>query len=123
MESGWTFDTLYAHFAERMQAQKEMVALALAAAKEAVTKAEAASERRFAAVNEFRETLADQQRTLMPRLEAQFQIDALRKEVEALKEANMRQTSRGIGQGQVVAWVVAAVSFAGAVTALILKFT
>jgi phosphopantetheinyl transferase (holo-ACP synthase) len=50
-------------------AQKEMTYAAMTAAKEAVLKAEIASDKRFDGVNEFRETLADQQRNLMPRAE------------------------------------------------------
>jgi hypothetical protein len=45
---------------ERFDAIKESVAFALAAADKALTKAEAANEKRFDSVNEFRETLADQ---------------------------------------------------------------
>jgi hypothetical protein len=57
--------------------QKEAVNAALAAADRAVLKAELASEKRFESVNEFRGTLADQQRTLMPRAEAEAVIKAL----------------------------------------------
>jgi len=49
---------------------------ALAAQKEAVNKAEASSEKRFEGVNEFRSTLSDQQRTLMPRAEAEVKFEA-----------------------------------------------
>ena len=42
------------------------------AAEQAVFKAETASEKRFEGVNEFRATLGDQQRTLMPRAESEF---------------------------------------------------
>ena len=52
-----------------LSAARTAVDAALSAAKEAVAKAEAASEKRFEGVNEFRGTLADQQRTLMPRSE------------------------------------------------------
>lgn len=50
-------------------AQKEAINAALAAADRAVTKAELATEKRFESVNEFRGTLDNQQRTLIPRSE------------------------------------------------------
>jgi hypothetical protein len=53
------------------QAQKEAVASAMAAADRAIQKAETAAEKRFESVNEFRSTLGDQQRMLMPRSESE----------------------------------------------------
>ena len=47
------------------------------AAEKAVLKAEAASERRFESVNEFRATLADQAARLMPRAEVEISIKSL----------------------------------------------
>ena len=52
-----------------LAAQRLSVDAALTAQKEAVRKAETSSEKRFESVNEFRLTLSDQQRTLMPRTE------------------------------------------------------
>lgn len=46
---GWTFSTFYAHFNERF-----------VAAKDAISKVETATEKRFESVNEFRNTLRDQ---------------------------------------------------------------
>jgi hypothetical protein len=68
---------------QRFEAQEKAVAAALAAAKEAVTKAEVAAEKRFDAVNEFRSTLKDQQATLMPRQEAVALLKALEEKVLA----------------------------------------
>jgi len=56
---------------------KESIALALSSAKEAVNKAEIANEKRFDGVNEFRATLADQQRLLIPRQEVDVIIKGL----------------------------------------------
>jgi len=60
-----------------LSAAEKAVTAALSAAKEAVVKAEVASEKRFEGVNEFRSTLADQQRTLIPRVEAELRLNAL----------------------------------------------
>lgn len=57
-------------YGQRFDAQEKAVAAALAAAKEAVVKAEAASEKRFDSVNEFRNTLKDQTATFITRGEA-----------------------------------------------------
>lgn len=65
-------------------AQKLSVDAALAAADRAVNKAETASEKRFEGVNEFRGTLQDQQRTLMPRAEAEFADKVLAEKMEAM---------------------------------------
>jgi len=48
-------------YSQRFGAQQEATSAALAAAKEAVIKAEEAANKRFDSVNEFRQTLADQQ--------------------------------------------------------------
>lgn len=57
---------------------KSEISVALAASKEAVLKAENATEKRFESVNEFRGTLDNQQRTLIPRSE----VDALMRGVD-----------------------------------------
>jgi predicted transcriptional regulator len=53
------------------------VQAALQAVKEASDKADAASEKRFDSVNEFRNTLSDQASRLMPRIEAEARIQAM----------------------------------------------
>jgi hypothetical protein len=93
-KSQWTLKTLHDHlvatingnderYEQRFQSTQVAMDAALAAAKEAVTKAEIASEKRFDNVNEFRGTLADQQRTLMPRSEADLLIKTLSDRIEA----------------------------------------
>lgn len=69
-------------YSERFDAQEKAVAAALAAAKEAVLKAEQASEKRFDGVNEFRATLSDQAATFMPRKEAQAESAMLREKID-----------------------------------------
>ena len=62
------------------------VQAALMAAEKAVTKAETASEKRFEGVNEFRNTLADQQRTLMPRPEAELRMGSIETSLVAIQK-------------------------------------
>lgn len=94
-------------------AQKEAVNAALASADRAVSKAELASEKRFESVNEFRATLADQQRTLMPRSESEANNRALSEKldtnVQVLTDkiaANTRAltTSHDVKTGEKFGW-------------------
>jgi hypothetical protein len=85
-ESGWTVDTLKEFMTQRFADQDKAVQAALLAAKEAVLKAEVASEKRFESVNEFRGQLADQTATLMPRQEYTVQHAALMEKVNDLTD-------------------------------------
>lgn len=80
------------------------------ATEKAILKAEGASERRFEGVNEFRNTLSDQQRTLMPRSEVEVMRDSMAERVNALKEQMDRLLAER--QGIKGGWALAA----GAVT-------
>jgi len=97
----WTLETLKAYIEsmfeaqerlnqQRFEALRDTSAAAMLAATTAVTKAEAATEKRLENVNEFRNTLSDQQRNLMPRSEFEalekaltFRLDALDRQLEA----------------------------------------
>lgn len=83
-----------------LAAAKEAVQAALIAAKEAVQKAEVASEKRFDSVNEFRNTLKDQQTTFMVRGEAEARfkdMDRRISEITAVLSARASET-RGAGE-------------------------
>ena len=67
-----------------LSSQKAEIGLALTSSDRAVLKAETAAEKRFESVNEFRNTLADQQRNLMPRAEVNVMMGALESKVDAL---------------------------------------
>lgn len=95
--SGWTVDTLHVFLVTMIQAndkryeqrfaeQKAAVDAALAAADRAVVKAEAAAEKRFEGVNEFRGTLADQQTLLIRRSEVDVMVSGLHEKVATIKE-------------------------------------
>jgi|ERR1043166_1354888 cytochrome c biogenesis protein ResB len=68
-------------YAQRFEAQEKAVAAAWDAAREARNKAEASAEKRFDSVNEFRNTLKDQQLTLMTRTEAEIRFKSLEDKV------------------------------------------
>lgn len=69
-----------------INAQKEMVALALAASDKAVTKAEIATEKRFESVNEFRAQLQDQTRTFMSRDEAHALLKSMQDKMDLVQD-------------------------------------
>src|SRR5678810_673441 len=78
--------------------QKSEISAALAAADRAVMKAEVATEKRFESVNEFRGTLDQQQRTLIPRSEVEVLMrgveEKIRTNAKALDE--MKATINGL---------------------------
>lgn len=75
-----------------LAAAKEAVNAALAAANAAVNKAEIAAGKQFESVNEFRNTLSDQQLKLLPRAEADIKFNSLDKAIDNLVKmlADMR---------------------------------
>jgi hypothetical protein len=82
-------------------AQQNAVNAALTAADRAVLKAESASEKRFDAVNEFRASLADQSRLLMPRAESEQASKTLKEQMDKL-EKDFRERSNitaGVKEG------------------------
>lgn len=63
MTTGWTTETLKEHVDARFEAMER-----------AVTTADTANEKRLDSVNEFRATLADQQKTFITRAEAAWLV-------------------------------------------------
>jgi hypothetical protein len=70
----------------RFDAQQEAVHAALTSAKEAVVKAEMATERRFENSNEWRNTVETLQRTYMPRTEALQQNTSMTEKIESVQK-------------------------------------
>ncbi len=101
----------------------------LLATKEAVLKAELANERRFESVNEFRGTLSDQQRLLIPRQEVTVEFSNLREKIdgvstrlEALAIQVGNQRSEGIGMTRFLGYIVTAVVLLGGILAIVFRF-
>jgi hypothetical protein len=99
-----------------LDSQAEKVALALAAAKEAINKAEAATEKRFQSVNEFRETLSDQAATFVNR----DQFEALRDVVATLSARLDRIEGRTTGLSAGWGYLLGAVGLAGGVIGIVI---
>jgi len=125
--SDWTVGTLKkyvealfaerdARYSQRFTDSETATRAALAAAEKAVAKAETASERRFEAVNEFRQTLSDQAATFITRTEAVAIMDRNTERIQELADrinkgeghtaGNVETRSeRRLDAGQVVAYV------------------
>lgn len=84
-----------------VKAFKEQITTQFQSIKEAVSKAEVASEKRFEGVNEFRATLADQQRTLIPRMEAEALMRALAEKIGKIEQemTEHRSSKTGVKEG------------------------
>ncbi len=103
-------------YEDRFKATDEKTSLALAGSEKAVTKAEAATEKRFDAVNEFRGTLSDQAASLLPRAEANAnfraydeKIEEMKKQISALRETqtkSMGEKDAQVGSRQQTNWGV-----------------
>ena len=107
-------------------AQKEAINAALAAADRAVSKAELATEKRFESVNEFRGTLDNQQRTLIPRSEVDVLVKGLDEKINNLtKQMDQLQAERqGIkgGYGYAVGVIGVVLSLLAIVSFLVTLF-
>lgn len=79
------FAALHALMEHRFSATEAASAAALSSAKEAVTVANTANEKRFESINEFRGQLADQAGTFLPRSEAQVVADGFNEKVQSLE--------------------------------------
>lgn len=113
--SGWTVDTLKEYFEQRFTDQDKAVQAALLAAKEAVLKAEVASEKRFESVNEFRQQLSDQTNTFIPRPEYTAQHKALEDKVALLTDIMNQNKGGDISMNK----IYAAIGAVGAILGII----
>lgn len=96
------FESMERAFNVQFVSAEKAVQSALIAAKEAVQKAEVASEKRFDSVNEFRNTLRDQQTTFMTRSEAEARFkDFDRRIVETSEQVSSRASE---ARGAAVLW-------------------
>jgi hypothetical protein len=104
---------------QAMASAEKAVAAALAAADRAVTKSEDAANARFASINEFRGTLSDQQRTLMPRAEAELLFKTLSDKIELLTVEQKRMEGSKNGVILTISIIVALIS---SIVAIMLAF-
>jgi len=110
--SQWTVDTLKEYltvliadhdkrYEQRHQANKEAIAIAIANAQVANSKAELSIEKRLEGTNEWRNALNEHQRTYMPRSEAQVLFEAMTKRMDKQdQDENRRMNSQGREEGR-----------------------
>ena len=131
---GWTFKTLLAHiralmseadrrYEQRFEAQEKAVGAALAAADRAVVKAELAADKRFDGVNEFRQTLSDQNATFITRTEAEAAINRNTTDIAKLTARMDVSSGRGVGAQVVWGYVSGAVGLLLTVVSVIYAIT
>lgn len=129
-DGGWTVDTLKEFIEQRfvdqerfnsaaVAALEKSIQVALTAAQQAVNKAEAATEKRFDSVNEFRATLADQTGTLMPRAEAEIRLKTLTDRLDAISGIVTSTAGRSVGLNTGWGYLVAAVLMVSAIVGVI----
>ena len=106
-----------------LDSQAEKVALALSASDKAGDKADAATEKRFESVNEFRAQLDDQAKTFISRVEFTGLRDSMSDKVDELRRHAAE--AAGKGQGLQAGWgfLIGGVGLIGAVVSLGLAFT
>lgn len=104
-----------------LNAAQTAVTAALSAAEKAVAKAEVASEKRFDAVNEFRATLADQQRTLMPRTEVELLVKAMQVQIQTNSKILSEMSGTRLGSHDTWAYIVGAIGILIALATWIMR--
>lgn len=102
-------------YEQRFVSQQREVGLALAAVKEASSKEETATEKRFEGVNEFRAALSDQQRTLMPRAESELLIKSLDERITRMAFTLSEKKGEGAGIKNAWAYLLALVGLASTI--------
>lgn len=105
-------------YSQRFAAQQAAVEAALSSAKEAVDKAESASNERFAGVNEFRATLSDQAQ----RLASKESVESLDGRIDNLTQRLDRISGTGEGANALWVWQLGFVVAAAVVIGLVLNF-
>jgi hypothetical protein len=126
---GWTPDLVLKHvagllderdqrYSQRFHDLDEATKTALASAEKAVNKAEAAAEKRFEAVNEFRGTLSDQAATFITRTEVDAAVSRNTERIQELTDRVNRSEGQGSGKDSLRTLALSAVSVVTALGAL-----
>jgi hypothetical protein len=123
----WTIKTLHRHlslliaesdrrYEERFKATEKLTDQAMDSAKEAVVKAELATEKRFDNANEWRDAMTDRDKLYVPREAFDAQANALSQKVQSLELRLEKQEGRTIGGKETSQRMIAIV---GAILALL----
>jgi multidrug efflux pump subunit AcrA (membrane-fusion protein) len=144
MTEQWTVDTLLIHMVALIEAQearfqatleerelrysqrfadtRTALEAALAAAEKAVVKAEVATEKRFEAVNEFRQMVNELVSGKIDRAEFLLAITNMTEKIEDSKERITRSEGKGAGKDALWAYIIGAVGLVAAFLAIATRF-
>jgi len=112
-------DAKLANISTLIDAHAERVTLALAAADKAVSKAEAATEKRFESVNEFRQTLSDQTRSFVSRVEFDAVRDTNAARIADLASRLDKTEGKAVGFNAGWVYLIGGISVAATVASLV----
>ncbi len=112
-------DAKLANISTLIDAHAGRVALALAAADKAVAKAETATERRFESVNEFRQTLSDQTRSFLSKVEFDAVRDANAVRIADLASRLDKTEGKTVGLNAGWVYLIGGISVAATLASLI----
>ncbi|MFG1882433.1 hypothetical protein [Micromonospora sp. NPDC049102] len=115
-------DAKLANITTKIDAQAAQVGLALSSADKAVTKAEAATEKRFESVNEFRQTLSDQTKTFIARVEFEVVRDSHARQIADLASRLDKLEGKGVGLNAGWVYLVGGLTVVATVVGLVLAF-
>lgn len=108
-------------YTERFHEQEKATAAAFLASKDAVSKAEIATEKRFDAANEFRAQLTDQAATFMPRNEHQTLYDALTTRIVRLEVQDSAQAGKTLGIAATIGYIIAVIAVTASIVTLVVS--
>jgi hypothetical protein len=98
MAGDWTLETLKVFVIEKFASQERALQAAMASSEKAIIKAEAATEKRFDSVNEFRAQLKDQSLTFITRHEVDQRLSAIEKRLSSHEKDQADTTSETHGK-------------------------
>ncbi len=93
--------------AEQLEATRREMAITNDASEKAIAKAEAANEKRFAGVNEFRQQLSDQAKEFMPRELAESQFADMHKEINLIRQGQNTSEGKSLGSASTLGYLIA----------------
>lgn len=115
--------TLREYVDVRFDAQQKAVEAALASADRAVIKAEAASDKRFDSVNEFRQTLSDETKSFITRVEYDNAHKGLEDKVQELSARVSTAESRSVGLTTAWGYLFGIMGMAAAAVSIFVQVT
>jgi len=113
------FTDLERHLSTKIEAVGTASAIANEVARQAVTKAEVAVERRLEGLNELRSLVGDYQRTLLPRAEADNRFSNIEAKIDKLEKSVDDRTAHAGGLAAGWAYLIAAAGLAAVVVGIV----